>query len=71
VSSSEHDEYKPSFIELHLNSNMDPYNILTRFLHKLFGINSEAIKFKIKIEDQHGLAACSKLMLCSETQHKK
>jgi hypothetical protein len=50
---------------------MDSYNIFTKFLHKLSGINSEAIKFKIKIEDQHGLAAGNKLMLCSATQHKK
>jgi hypothetical protein len=29
---------------------MDPYYVLTRFLHKLFGINSQAIKFKLKLE---------------------
>jgi hypothetical protein len=44
------DEYKHQLIELCLNSNMDPYYVLTSFLHN-FGINSQAVKVKIKIKD--------------------
>jgi hypothetical protein len=46
-----HDEYKLSLIELRLNSNMDPYYILTRFLHRLFAINTEAIYILYPIYD--------------------
>jgi hypothetical protein len=44
-----HDEYKLYLTELCLNSNMDLYYVLTSFLYKLFGINSQAITFKLKL----------------------
>jgi hypothetical protein len=47
-----HDEYKLQLIELRLNSNMDPYYVLTCFFFfaQTFGINSQAIKFKLKLK---------------------
>jgi hypothetical protein len=42
-------EYKHYLIELCHNFNMDPYYVLTSFLHN-FRINSQAVKAKINIK---------------------